>query len=403
VSGRSRDAEASQRLSIACIIGFSCFFASYMRMPIVPLLAVSLGADAVQVGLVNGVFMITACALSIPSGIISDRLGRRLPLLGGLLLLAGSSLLLFQSANLPQMALIYLFFGVGLSTFSPALMAYVGDNTPPESRGRAFGWYTMAMYAGMTLGPAAGGFTAKALGLRPVFLAAGAVLFGMFLVALFFLPMQDEQEPATAGTAAIFPSLRSLMGNRTLTACLVAVLSSCIGYGMFVTFMPLYLKELGMDTMQVGLVFAAGALTNTLSRPAAGRLCDRFRDRSTLVAAGLALFALALAAFGVCRGMASFVASAALMGIGMGMAYTVICTLIAEAVPREMRGLAVGCYNTCIYAGMLVSSVAMGPVVKAEGFRFAFFVNGALGAVVLLLFKLIYRRQPATAAHLSPV
>lgn len=401
--GRPRNVKAAHRLPIACIIGFSCFFASYMRMPILPLLAVSLGADAVQVGLVNGVFMMTACALSIPSGLISDRLGRRLPLLGGLLLLAGSSALLFRSTNLPQMALIYLFFGVGLSTFSPALMAYVGDITPPESRGRAFGWYTMAMYAGMTLGPAAGGFVAKALGLRPVFLIAGAVLLGMFLVALFFQPRADEQEPATAGTAAIVFSLCSLMGNRTLTACLVAVLGSCFGYGMFVTFMPLYLKEMGMDTMQVGLVFAAGALTNTLARLPAGRLCDRFRDRGTLVAAGLALFALALAAFGACRGMASFVASAALMGIGMGMAYTVICALIADAVPREMRGLAVGCYNTCIYAGMLLSSVGMGPVVKAEGFRVAFFINGAWGAIVLLMFMLIYRRQPAAAAHLSPM
>jgi MFS transporter, DHA1 family, multidrug resistance protein len=383
---------ADKRLPTACLIGFFCFLASYMRMPIVPLLASSLGADAVQVGLINGVFMLTACLLSIPSGLISDRLGRRLPLLGGLLILAGTSFALFWSANLPQMAISYLLFGIGMSTFSPALMAYVGDITAPELRGQAFGWYTMAMYAGMTLGPAAGGFLAKALGLRPVFPVAGAVILAGYLVALCFLPIPAATRSAAAAKPALLPSLRSLMGNRPLIACLVGVLGSSVGYGMFVTFMPLYILSLGMNTVQIGLVFATGALVNTLSRLPAGRMCDRFEDRSSLVAVGLALFALALAAYGLCHSLAALLASAALMGLGMGMAFTVICALIAEAVPQEMRGLAVGYYNTCIYAGMLLSSVSMGSVIKAAGFRVGFFINGGL-----VLFRWLYRRRSAAA------
>ncbi|GFE59889.1 MFS transporter [Geobacter sp. AOG2] len=385
---------ADKRLLTACTISFFCFLASYMRMPIVPLLATALGADTFQVGMINGVFMLTACCLSIPSGLISDRLGRRVPLLGGLLILGASSFLFFWSGNLPQMAVIYLFFGVGLSTFSPALMAYVGDITPAELRGQAFGWYTMAMYAGMTLGPAAGGFLARATGLRPVFPVAGGLIFAMFFVALFFLPIPAAQRRSDHAHPAILPSLRSLMENRPLVACLVAVLGCCLGYGMFVTFMPLYIKSLGMNTMHVGLVFATGALTNTLSRLPAGRLCDRFEDPSILVAVSLAVFALALFAFGLCLSVASLIVTAAIMGIGMGGAFTVICALIAQVVPREMGGLAVGCYNTCIYAGMMLSSVCMGPVIRAEGFKAGFFINGALGLVALVLFRLLYTRQP---------
>jgi MFS transporter, DHA1 family, multidrug resistance protein len=392
---RSPERTTDRRLPTACLISFFCFLASYMRMPIVPLLATSLGADAVQVGLINGVFMLTACALSIPSGLISDRLGRRIPLLGGLLVLAGSSFLLYWCGNLSQVAVIYLLFGIGLSTFSPALMAYVGDITPPELRGRAFGWYTMAMYAGMTLGPAAGGFLAKTLGLRPVFPVAGGLIFAGYLVALFFLPVLAAGGRAGLPGPAIFPALRSLRGNRQLIACLVAVLGSCLGYGMFVTFMPLYILSLGMDSLQVGLVFATGALTNTLSRLPAGRLCDRFTDRSLLVAGGLGLFGLALAGFGLCGALPGLLVCAALMGIGMGVAFTVICALIADAVPQQMRGLAVGCYNTSIYAGMLLSSVSMGPVIKARGFQAGFFINGALAAAVLVLFRGLYRSAPA--------
>ncbi|HEY6008427.1 MAG TPA: MFS transporter [Geobacteraceae bacterium] len=391
---------AGRLLLTACIISFVCFFGSYMRIPIVPLFATSLGADTVQVGMINGAFMLMAGSLSIPAGLVSDRLGRRIPLLGGLILLAGSSFLLYWSKSPLQMAGIYLLFGVGLSAFSPTLMSYVADVTPPEVLGQAYGWYTMALYGGMTLGPAAGGFLGTSLGLRPVFLVAGGLICIMFFVALFLLPARPAHHRGAGSSAAIMPALKSLMGNRPLIACLVVTVGGCVGFGMFVTFMPLYIRSLGMNTGAVGFVFASQALANALSRLPSGRLCDRVADRSILVTCGLALFALALAAFGFCRSVVSLMAVAAVMGISMGTAFTVICALIADAVPREMRGLAMGCYNTCVYAGMMLCSVGMGMIIKAEGFRFGFSLSGAVAVVVLFLFRFLYRRQTPAGCNL---
>ena len=392
---KSSTNSASRLLLTACIISFVCFFGSYMRIPIVPLFATSLGADTIQVGMINGAFMLMAGALSIPSGLISDRLGRRLPLLGGMILLAGSSFLLYWSSSPLQMAVIYLLFGVGLSAFSPTLMSYVADVTPPEMLGQAYGWYTMALYGGMTLGPAAGGFLGTAVGLRLVFPVAGGLIFAMFFVALVFLPTYSADRRGGGKCPAITPALKSLLGSRRLIACLVATLGGCSGFGMFVTFMPLYIRSLGMNTGHVGLVFATQALANALSRLPSGRLSDRVADRSVLVTGGLAVFAMALAAFGLCRSVVSLMATAAVMGISMGVAFTVICALIVDVVPLEMRGLAMGCYNTCVYAGMMLSSVGMGPVITGEGFRVGFFLNGAAGVIVLLLFRFLYPHQNA--------
>jgi len=164
---------------------------------------------------------------------------------------------------------------------------------------------------------------------------------------------------------------------------------------MFVTFMPLYISSQGMNTWQVGLVFATQAVANALSRIPSGRLCDRLADRRVLVIAGLVLFALALATFGLCNSITSMIAVAAVMGVSMGTAFTVICALIVDAVPKESRGLAMGCYNTCVYAGMMLCSVGMGMVIREGGFSVAFFLSGAIGVVVLLLFMIMYRRQPA--------
>lgn len=393
----SREHRAGRLLLIACTISFVCFFGSYMRIPIVPLFATSMGADAAQVGLINSAFMLMAGALSIPSGLVSDRLGRRIPLLGGLLLLAGSSFLLYWSNSPLQMAGIYLLFGIGLSAFSPTLMSYVADVTPPEVLGQAYGWYTMALYGGMTLGPAAGGFLGTALGLRPVFLVSGGLILAMFAVALFLLPATPRAASGAAPHRAILPTLRGLMGNRRLLACLAATMGTCFGFGMFVTFMPLYIRSQGMHSGHVGFVFAAQSLANAVSRLPSGKLSDRVADRSRLVAGGLAVFAVALAGFGFCRSVVPLMGVAALMGMSMGIAFTAVSALIADVVPREQRGLAMGCYNTCVYAGMMLCAAGMGPVIREEGFRTGFFLNGVVGLATLILFVALYRRPVPVA------
>src|SRR5262245_16731398 len=81
---------------ILCLLGFATFFCSYLRMPVMPLLAASLGADPAQVGIINGAFMVSAGLLSIPAGLAVDRFGRRAPIVAGILATALSSLLVTQ-------------------------------------------------------------------------------------------------------------------------------------------------------------------------------------------------------------------------------------------------------------------------------------------------------------------
>jgi predicted MFS family arabinose efflux permease len=56
-----------------------------------------------------------------------------------------------------------------------------------------------------------------------------------------------------------------------------------------------------------------------------------------------------------------------------------------------------GCYNTSVYAGMMLCSAGMGMIIRGEGFRAGFFLSGAVGVIGLFLFRFLYRRQPAAA------
>lgn len=368
-------------LAICCSIAFASYVGSYMRIPVVPLFASSLGAGAWEVGLINAAFLLSSGALSVPLGLLSDRWGRKLLITSGLAVSAATSFFLYVSATPGQLMAIYLLFGAGLAAIGPTLMSYVADFSPSTHLGRSYGWYTTAIYSGMSLGPALGGFVAQWLGFRPLFLVAGIFVFLLIWATVFFLPNQashlrpgpsQPQPPKFSG---------DLLKNRHLLGCWLLTLGGCFGQGMFVTFTPLLAHDYGLSMGQIGLIFTAQAVFNALSRLPIGRLSDQVRSRAMLAALGFITFAVFLAVFGFCRTLPQFLLTAVALGITMGLAFTPLGALIAEVAPPEARGLAMGGYNTSIYLGMMLSSAFMGGVVAAAGYALSFVAS----AVVVLL------------------
>ncbi len=388
-------------LLTCCMVSFACNLGSYMRIPVVPLFARSLGADTFRVGLINSSFLLMAGLLSFPFGILSDRLGRRFFILCGTFVSAGSSFLLYFSKTPLDMVWIYLFFGIGLAAFNPTMMSYVADISPDTHLGRSYGWYTMALYGGMTLGPAAGGFLAHAHGLRQVFLVSGTFVFLMSWMVVFFLPATGagRGKGVKQSTAAV---TRDVWGNLPLLGCWLATLGSCFGYGTFMTFVPLYASNLGMNAGDIGLVFAAQALFNALSRMPFGYLSDRVAKRGYLALLGFLLFAVSLAGFGVSGSLALFLLCSSAAGAGLGIIFTSLGALVSEVVPRESRGLAMGGYNTCIYLGMMLSSFVMGLVIRGKGFETGFFITALSVLLTAGLFYFMIRNFPAKEALHGP-
>jgi MFS family permease len=369
-------------LAICCGIAFASYLGSYMRIPVVPLFALSLQATTLEVGLINAAFLLMSGALSIPVGILSDRWGRKLLITSGLAISTATSLLLYISTTPGQLIAIYLFFGAGLAAIGPTLMSYVADFSPATHLGRSYGWYTTAIYSGMSLGPALGGFVAQWLGFRPLFLIAGFFVFLLIWATVFFLPAHAPhltQRPASSGTPAF---TRDLFRNRPLLGCWLLTLGGCFGQGMFVTFCPLLTHDYGLSMGEIGLVFTAQAVFNALSRLPFGRLSDRVRSRAKLAALGFASFAFFLAVFGFCRSLTQFLLISVALGVTMGLSFTPLGALIAEVAPPEARGLAMGGYNTSIYLGMMLSSAFMGGAINAVGYEISFLLSAGLVLVV---------------------
>jgi MFS family permease len=243
----------------------------------------------------------------------------------------------------------------------------------------------------MSFGPALGGVVAKEFGFLRVFLISGTLIFLVFWMVLFLLPrvrLVLDSRPTNKQGAAV---ARRLLQNRPLLGCWLVTLGGCFGLGMFVTYIPLHAQNQGLHVGQIGLVFALQGLCNAVSRIPFGQLSDRVSKRGNLVVIGLVGFVASMLGFAVSGSLVDFMLFAAALGISMGLAFTSIGALIAEVVPQESRGLAMGGYNTCIYFGMMLSSALMGPVIQVIGFESAFVITAGVNFVFIGFFHLFIR------------
>jgi MFS transporter, DHA1 family, multidrug resistance protein len=380
---------------ICCLVVFGCYFGTYMRLPIVPLYARSLGAGTTEVGLINAAFLFMAGSLSLPLGLLSDRLSMKILALVGVALLAGTSFLLSLSSTPAQLVWIYLLSGVGLAAFGPTIMGFVANFSPPTHLGRSYGWYTTALYTGMSLGPAAGGFVAQGLGFPSVFNLAGAAIFVTFWVLFFFLPRARQVLGARPPAPRLgLDMLRELARNRHLLGCWLATLGSCFGLGMFLTYLPLHAHDQGLSYGQIGLVFAFQGLLNVLCRIPFGHLSDRVAKRSNLVVIGLIGLAAPLGGYGLAHTTGQFLICTGVLGASMGLTFTSIGALTAETAAPALRGLAMGGYNASIYLGMMLSSACMGPVIHRFGFAGGFYLTTVINLLVAAGFYLLMQDFP---------
>ncbi len=388
-------------LLICCAISLLCYVSSYIRMPVVPKLAIDLGISPAGIGRINAAFFLTAGLAAFPLGRLSDLVGKKQVAMGGLVSLSAGGLVLAFSSTFLQLAAGYVLIGLGMAAFGSAMMSLVTDLSTAAHLGRAYGWYTLTLYAGMSLGPAIGGTWAGHIPLSKVLLLSALLTALVTGIAQYFLPATTALRPSKSHNHAGGSALSILLRNRPLVGCWLATLGACFSMGMFLSFYPLYAYAEGFNTSQVGIVFLFHGAGNGLVRLPSGYFSDHVGDRRLLVFFGLAGCSLAMAALGMANTLAMANVGAALLGLSLGVAFPSLGASIGEVVPKHLRGAAMGGFNACIFLGMLANAMLMGMAIEAIGYTNCFWlsalINGLLAGLALVLMRGM-RKQPCPAA-----
>ena len=176
---------SNQLLTLMLIV----FITGASKMMVWPLLMIFL-QDTLHAGFVAlATAYLPAALISsfLPSrmGDIADRLGRRKPMIAGLLIGAAASALIPHLGSVIALATLWSVESLGYTASVPAERAFVADIAGEDIRGASYGLYTCAYFLGATLGPLAGGWLYDNVSrATPFYLNSIALVVGALLVAM---------------------------------------------------------------------------------------------------------------------------------------------------------------------------------------------------------------------------
>jgi len=368
-------------------LGWTSFLTDLSSEAIYPLLPAfvmrELGGSAMSVGLLDGVANLVTALVRLPSGVLSDRFGRR-PLI---LLGYGLSALvrpLMGIVATPLGALVVRAadrFGKGVRTAPRD--ALVADLVPAESRGRAFGHIRALDHAGAALGPLVAMLFLLVFPGRERLLFLLTVVPGFVTLLVIWRLIHDPPRTAPLATAT------ALVGrlDRGQWPLLASVAVWALGASSE-QFLLLRAADLGVSQPLVPLVWLGLSLAKGAAATRAGRLADRFHPRHAL-AAGWLLFAAGYAGLAFATGLATALPMMVVIALAYGLAEPAERALVARLAQDGRQGNAFGWYALvqgamALPAGLLAGWLwQQGPV----GPSWAFGTSAALALLAAALVR----------------
>src|SRR3954464_13109344 len=343
---------------------FTDIVAYSVAVPVLPALSRTLGASPTMIGLLFASFGVTLLTLSMPMGAVSDRVGRKAPLVGGMLALAASTVLFAYADSLPWLFAARLVQGAADAVTWVVGFALIADRYGPDERGRVSGIVMSGTSAAVMVGPTIGGWLYEIGGIRAPFLGV-ACLAALGALGFMWLDIPPEHEQTEQVAIGV------VVRSRAVAVCAAVVIAISATISMLEPVLPLFLNaKLGIGPARIGLIFGCGAAVSGVMHPIYGRLADRWGGRRMMLT-GLPLVACVLPLLTVSWSYSSTVAFFMLTTSVVALVITPSLSFMAEAVADAGAGsfgVGYGLYNMAWGAGLLSGPAIAGFVFERAGF-----------------------------------
>lgn len=324
-----------------------------MIIPELPQYLRSIGGED-YIGLIIGLFTVTA-ALSRPlSGKLTDTIGRMPVQILGTLVCVLASLMYPFATTIFGFLLIRFFHGFSTGFKPTATAAYLADIVPDKRRGEAMGILGVSMNIGVSISPPIGSFLANNYSLNVMFIASsGVALMSVLILIGMKETLQDKQKFSPSllrirkedvfDKSALLPAL----------LCLVLYMS----LGALLTIGPDQAAFLGMHNK--GLFFTSFTACSILSRLTAGRISDLF-GRVKVLQISLICMVLSLSFFYFVNTPTLFLVATGCLGFSLGIASPSVFAWTIDRCDDASRGRAL----STIYIALEIS-IGFGAVFSA--------------------------------------
>ncbi|HEX4654838.1 MAG TPA: MFS transporter [Mycobacteriales bacterium] len=356
-------------------------------LPLLPLYLRAHGTSNGLVGAVMGSFFVAGVLTQYGAGHLTDRIGHRPVIVGGLGLYAAASLAFLATVGSGGYVALRSLQGIGAGAVQVASLALVGLVVPAERRGRAFSAVFAAQLAGMAVGPLAGSI-AGVTHLRWLFVATAALTLTA-VIPVAAGAAHAGRADTTEGTEMPLSISRALVG--------VAIVGVATGLvtGVYEACWSLLMHSRGAADWQIGLSWTLFALPFALFSPIAGRLADRL-DRRWLAAAAVVASSAFAALYPFLTSVALLVGLGAVEAIGVAVAFPAAQSLLTQAATPQTLGRAQGFFTTAETASIAVAAAVSGTLFGVA--RWIPFVTASLAGVAMVaVLPVLWRGLPGHA------
>lgn len=377
------------------------FAAIAARGLMVPLYAHDLGASRFEVGALFSVATLAAALLSLPSGVLVDRFGARTLLAASLITSAASQLATAATPSVFPLFIWQIFGGLAAGAQQAALFSAVTESVSRGRLGRAMGWLTLSMQAGFFLGPAIAGLALRWIDVRADIALTTALVL---LTVPGAIVASGTRQHSGTGLSLRSP-LIALARQRAFVPVAIGLVAMTLTWGTIGAFLPVFGREaLRLPSSEVGYLLALQAVVNGLTRPLAGRLVDRARQRWPFVFTGIVVWSVAIVVLGHLTGFALPAVVLLAATPFMAAAFVAMGVVFADLSVVSTRGVTMGVYGTILFVGLSAGPLLFGPIVQSFGYAAGFTVCAAAGVALAVLMAALQAepRRRRAEAQLPP-
>lgn len=344
--------------------------------PIMPLYLQSFGAGGMAVGAVFAAFSVSRLVLGPVAGVLSDRVGRKRLIVGGLAAYAVVSVLYVLAQNLWQMGVFRLLHGVGSILVTPIAQAYVGDLTPVGREGRITNIFYASMFAGMALGPLFGGYLVEGWSFEAPFFAMGILsLFALIGVARW---VPDDRRAPRGGAPRAAPNLRAALRSPAVIGMIVYFATRGLWRQSFNSFWPLLADSYGHSESAIGLVLTGYLVGEGLFQIPFGYLADRFRRLPQIAVGGL-LSPIPMFVVPLVRDLWGVVALSVFMGVASAFGRASVLAVRTQLGRSHGMGTLAGIQNSAFAMGQTLGPIVAGTAFDLFGVTAPMYLGASLG------------------------
>ena len=396
----------SATLLVVCAAHFLMPFMMSAVGVALPAIGQEFSATALQLGLVETIYVLSASIFLLAMGRMGDIHGRRRVFQYGIVLFTAAGGSISLSWSIESLLALRFLQGMGGAMVMATTMAMVVSVFPPDERGKALGISVASVYAGISCGPFLGGYLVTALGWRWIFYLCvplgtvtflitcaklredwadakgepfdwrGSLIYAAALLLLIAGGANLGRGPWAWGTAlagiagiGLFLAIEArtpypildvalLRGNRVFALSNLAALFNYAATFGVTFFLSLYLQYVkGMTARDAGLILIIQPVMQMLLSPWCGRLADRF-PAARVATIGMALCAagLAIAAtLGSRTPLHVVPLMLALLGTGFAFFSSPNVSVIMGSVAPRHLGVASGLNSSMRTLGMMTS------------------------------------------------